>query len=252
MKLKIIDSIAHPSPPWTKLGKKIESLCRKAIHEFNLWPQDNKIAIALSGGKDSLTLLYLLKALSNRGFPPLDITAIHVSGMFSCGAGVDLSFLEKTCSSLQIPLIILSSEQKKENLECYSCSRDRRSLIFKEALKRKINTVAFGHHKDDCLQTLIMNLLHKGEFAGNLPKVFMQHYGVTIVRPLFYVGENEIKEFAKLYGFNRITCQCPVGQKSMRQKAKNTLKFLEEEFPQSSQNLFSSVLKYGSKKALKP
>jgi tRNA 2-thiocytidine biosynthesis protein TtcA len=72
--------------------------------------------------------------------------------------------------------------------------------------------VAFGHHRDDNIETLLLNLLHKAEFAGNLPKVPMHDFGVTIIRPLIYASEQEIREFAKMYNFARISCQCPVGQ----------------------------------------
>ena len=77
-------------------------------------------------------------------------------------------------------------------------------------------TIAFGHHQDDSAQTLLLNLLHKAEFAGNLPKVPMHDYGITIIRPMIYVDEDSLRTFAKQYGFARITCQCPVGQKSKR------------------------------------
>ena len=79
-------------PPWTKLGKKLESMCRKALYDFSLLEGVERLAIALSGGKDSLTLLYLLKAISGRGFPKLDLHAIHVTGEFSCGPGISDSF----------------------------------------------------------------------------------------------------------------------------------------------------------------
>jgi tRNA(Ile)-lysidine synthase TilS/MesJ len=95
-----------------------------------------------------------------------------------------------------------------------------------------------------------MNLLHKGEFAGNLPKVPMHDFGVTIIRPLIFISEDEIIEFAKLYGFARITCQCPVGQTSLRKKTKQLIEELEQHYPNASANLASAALNYGSEKAL--
>jgi tRNA 2-thiocytidine biosynthesis protein TtcA len=237
-------------PPWTKLGSKLESMCRKAIYEFELLKDVKKLAIALSGGKDSLSLLYLFKAISGRGLPELELYAIHVGGAFSCGAGVSESFLRAICEELEVTFLTCSSKQDRENLECYSCSRERRTLIFETAKKVGATTVAFGHHRDDSLQTLLMNLLHKGEFAAMLPKVPMQDYGVTIVRPLIYISEEEIGEFAKMYGFNRVVCQCPVGQNSMRKKTKDLIASLEKEFPNARENLSHASLRYGSRKAL--
>ena len=239
------------SPPWTKLGKKIESMCRKALYDFNLLGNEEHLALALSGGKDSLTLLYMLKAISGRGFQPFKITAIHVNGEFSCGAGVNESYLKKICESLEVDFITCESKQKRETLECYSCSRERRKLIFDAAKSSGATTVAFGHHRDDSIQTLLMNLFHKGEFAANLAKVPMYDYGVTIIRPLIYISEKEIREFAKMYGFARITCQCPVGQNSLRKQTESWIDALEKTFPNIRENLSQASLYYASDKALR-
>lgn len=237
-------------PPWTKLGKKLESMCRKALYDFHLLEGVTKLGIALSGGKDSLGLLFLLKAISGKGFPELEIHAIHVGGEFSCGSGVSEGYLRGICRELGVNFIVRSSTQKRETLECYSCSRERRKLIFEAAKEAGCTTVAFGHHRDDSIQTLLMNLLHKAEFAANLPKVPMEAYGVTIIRPLIYVPENDLREFAKLYGFARITCQCPVGQNSLRKETNQLISQMETLYPNVRENLAQAAMKYGSSKAL--
>lgn len=238
-------------PPWTGLGKRLESMCRKALYDFSLLGDVDKVAIALSGGKDSLGLLFLLKAIAGRGFPDWEIHAIHVGGEFSCGAGVDEGFLQRICAGLGVNFITRSSKQKREDLECYSCSRERRRLIFEAAKEVGATTIAFGHHRDDSVQTLLMNLLHKAEFAANLPKITLYDYGVTVVRPLIYIAEDDLREFARLYGFARIVCQCPVGQQSMRKRVKDLLEQMEELFPHALENLGQASLKYGSDKAAK-
>lgn len=241
-----------PSPPWNGIGKELESKVRKAIFDFSLFPTDvERVAIALSGGKDSLSLLYLLAGLRGRGFAPFQLYAIHVDGEFSCGAGVSLSFLNGVCKDLEIPLLCRTSTQKRETLECYRCSRERRRLIFEAAKEVEATTIAFGHHRDDSAQTLLLNLLHKGEFAANLPKVPMHRYGVTLIRPLIYCSEAEILSFAKNYGFARITCQCPVGQNSKRKQVDALLSEMEEIFPHARGNLARAGLLYGSDKALR-
>ena len=179
-------------PPWTTLGKRLESTIRKALFDDRMLENVSKLAIALSGGKDSLTLLIFLKAISGRGFPNLDLYAIHVSGEFSCGAGIDGGYLQEICKELDIPLLTRESHQKLEKLECYSCSRERRQLIFDAAKSVGAHTIAFGHHRDDHAQTLLMNLLHKAEFAGNLPKIHMHDFDVTLIRPLIYIAEQDL------------------------------------------------------------
>jgi tRNA(Ile)-lysidine synthase TilS/MesJ len=248
-KIKLTLPIA--SPPWTGLGKRLESLCRKALYEFGLVEGVDKVGIALSGGKDSLSLLYLLKAISGRGFQPFSLHAFHVNGEFSCGSSVTGSFLKQICDEMGVPLTVCETNQKREDLACYSCSRLRRTLIFNGAKEVGITTIAFGHHRDDSIQTLLMNLFHKAEFAANLPKVPMHDYGVTIIRPLIYVSEDEIKEFAKMYGFARVTCQCPVGQNSMRKQTEQLLSLIEETFPNARENLSQASFTYASDKALK-
>lgn len=236
------------SPPWTQKGKKLESATRKALFDYEMI-EEEKIGIALSGGKDSLTLLYLLHAISGRGFPKFDLYALHVGGKFSCGAGLQENFISAICKELGVPLV--TKYAPNDPKECYSCSRTRRKLLFDAAHEVGAKTIAFGHHRDDSAQTLLMNLLHKGEFASLLPKLKMVDYGVTIIRPLILISEDEIRSFAKHYGFARITCQCPVGAQSMRKKVDNLLSEMESLFPNARSNVASGALLYGSQKAVK-
>lgn len=247
----MINDLPSLNPPWSGLGKRIESAIRKAMYDYNMVDDAKKIVIALSGGKDSLTLMLMLKAISGRGFPNFDLYAVHVGGEFTCGAGVNTRYLQNICDALNIPLIIKESTQKLETLECYSCSRERRSLLFEAAKEVGAFTVAFGHHRDDNAQTILMNLLHKGEFAGNLPKLPMVDYGVTIIRPLIYISEQEIKTFSKQQGYLRIMCQCPVGQKSARKQVDDLLNHIEEMYPYARENIARAGLIYGSDKAIR-
>ncbi len=212
----------------------------------------SKVAVALSGGKDSLTLLFMLKAISGRGFPDLEIHAINVDGEYTCGSGVSQDYLKAICADLDINLMVCHSTQKLDTLECYSCSRERRRLLFDAAKSVGADTIAFGHHRDDSAQTVLMNLLHKAEFAGNLPKIRMQDYGVTIIRPLIYIGEQEIRTFAQQNGYARIMCGCPVGQNSMRKQVDQLLTELEVLFPNARENIAKAGLEYGSQKAAIP
>jgi tRNA(Ile)-lysidine synthase TilS/MesJ len=235
-------------PPWTKLGKRLESMVRKALYDYKM-VDGSKIAVALSGGKDSLTLLYMLHAISGKGFPPFEIAAVHVTGEFSCGAGIDTKFLNGICNAMGIEFIVRESTQKLETLECYSCSRERRRLLFEAAKSVGAHTVAFGHHRDDNAQTILMNLLHKAEFCGNLPKLVMKDFNIQIVRPLIFLAEEDIVRFAQQQGFQRIMCRCPVGQNSMRKKVDELLKEIELLYPNARENIAKAGLCYGSEKA---
>jgi len=235
----------------TGLAKRLESAFRKALYDYEMINGTAKIAVALSGGKDSLTLLTLLKEVSGRGFPAFDICAIHVDGEFSCGAGVNANYLKQVCERLEVPLILRSSTQVLEKLECYSCSRERRSLIFDAAKEAGATTIAFGHHLDDQAETVMMNLLHKAEFEGQQPKILMYEYGVTLIRPLIYIREADIRTFAEQQNFLRIMCRCPVGQTSMRQKVHELLDQIENLYPNARENIARAVKNQGSNKALR-
>ncbi len=242
-----------PQPPWSGLGKKLESMTRKALFDYHMIDEGvTKIGIALSGGKDSLTMMFLLKAIAGFGFPPYQLYAFHVDGEFSCGAGVNTNYLKSICEKMEIHFVSKESTQKLETLECYSCSRERRRLLFEAAKNEGVTTIAFGHHRDDNAQTILMNVLQKAEFAGNLPKLKMIDYGVTIIRPLIYVSEKDIRNFAEQQGFMRIMCRCPVGQNSMRKKVDELLNEIELLYPHARENIARAGLVYGSNKATIP
>jgi tRNA 2-thiocytidine biosynthesis protein TtcA len=236
-------------PPWTKCGKRLESTIRKALFDFDMLENETKIAVALSGGKDSLALLYMLKAISGRGFPPFTIHAIHIHGAFSCGAGIEPAFLKGICDELEVGFTSEYIDLESSKLECYTCSRKRRKRIFDIAHALDITTIAFGHHRDDNAQTLLMNLFHKGEFSPLQPKIKMHAFDKTIIRPLIYVAEHDIITFAEHHKFRRITCQCPHGQSSMRKKVDTLITDIEEYFPHARSNIASGGLRYGSNKA---
>jgi tRNA(Ile)-lysidine synthase TilS/MesJ len=229
--------------------KRLESACRKALYDYDLLEGASSLAIALSGGKDSITMLKLLRAILGNGFPDIPLHAIHVTGEFSCGASVTTPFIQTLCNDLGVPLTICESTQKRETLACYSCSRERRRLIFDAAKSVGATAIAFGHHQDDSVETLLMNLLHKAEFAATLPKVPMHAYGVTIIRPLIYIAESQITQFARDDGFARITCRCPVGQTSQRRATKTLIQTLEAHYPNARTNLAKAAHTYGSQKA---
>lgn len=239
----------HLFAPWLKHGKRVESLVRKALYTYSMLQDHRKIAVALSGGKDSLTLLLMLKAISGRGFPEIDLHAINISGKYSCGSEVNTPYLASICNKLHIPFQSIPSPYEPDSPECYSCSRIRRRLLFDAAQKVGATAIAFGHHRDDLIQTALMNLLHKAEFSSMLPVLNMVYFNTTILRPLIFTPEFLIRKFAKESGFARVTCKCPVV--SLRNKTEDALKMLEEIFPQARPNIALAIEQYGSKKAQK-
>ncbi|NGX35095.1 MAG: tRNA 2-thiocytidine biosynthesis protein TtcA, partial [Candidatus Anoxychlamydiales bacterium] len=184
------------SHPFIGKGKKIESMTRKAIFDFSMLENVNSLAVALSGGKDSICLLFMLKAILKNGFNKVNLSAIHIDGDFSCGASFEKKFLKNLCDEMGIKIYF--KEQKNifnKNFNCYTCSRKRRRLIFDIAKENDIDTIAFGHHRDDNIETLLLNLFHIGDFEAMLPKIKFQKFEKTIIRPLIYVSEKDIITF---------------------------------------------------------
>jgi len=242
-----ISKITHPFKP---IGKKIESKIRKALFEFEMLKNTKSLAIALSGGKDSLCMLFMLKAILGRGFDKIELSAIHIDGDLSCGASFEKKFLQEICDKLEVKLYLKEVKINLKKLDCYSCSRKRRGLIFEIAKAKNIDTIAFGHHMDDNIQTVLLNLFHKAEFEGMMPKIKMHKFGVSIIRPLIFVEEVEILKFAKLYEFLKTFCKCPIGQNSKRKDVKKIIDNIEDTFPSIKSNLSRASFLYGSKKAL--
>lgn len=237
------------TPPWSSTGKKLEKTIRKALLKFSLLDDKKSISIALSGGKDSLSLLYFLSAINGRGFQNFEIHAIYVKGENSCGAGVTKDFLQAICNKLKVSFHVCKFPEIDSQLDCYHCSRIRRKLIFDKAKELNATTIAFGHHRNDQTETLLLNLFHKGEFASMLPKLYMHDYEVTIIRPLILIDEKDIITFAKQNNFLRFSCQCPNAKNSKRNEIKNLLLQLKDMYPHINTNLSHAALIYGSDKA---
>lgn len=242
-----IPKIPHP---FNKVGKKIESKIRKALFDFSMLQNIKSLAVALSGGKDSLCLLFMLKAILGRGFENIELFAIHVDGDFSCGPAYEKKFLQQICDDLKIKIYFENLKNNFKNMDCYKCARERRKIIFEIAKKQNTRTIAFGHHNDDNIETLLMNLFHKGEFEGMLPVVKFKKIDVTIIRPMIYVEEDEICRFAKYYEILRTFCKCPIGETSKRKEVKKIITDLENQFPNIRSNLSLSSFVYSKQKAL--
>lgn len=233
--------------------KNINKLIRKGLLSFDLIPQDQKIAIALSGGKDSLSLLHLLHSIQGNGLPALQLKAFHVRGTYSCGASTSLPSLKQFCADRNVELTVLEQHQTPEQLKCYPCSRQRRSLLFQAVKNAGYETLAFGHHKNDHIETMMMNLFNKGEFLGLIPKLKMVRYGLTIIRPLLYIEEDLLIKYAQKHRFLPQVCQCPVGQTSHRREVKDFMHKLKLVFPYGEERLFeasmNTIPRYPSPKA---
>lgn len=224
--------------------KKIIKKTGKAINQYNLIKADDSVLVALSGGKDSLTLLETI-TLRLKHLPiKYDVAAMHIT-VENIPYEIDNDYMSDFCKSLGVPYykksINVDISSIKDGSPCFLCSWYRRKELFKAMKEFKCNKLALGHHLDDAIETLIMNMIFEGSFSTMPPKVSMFDNEFDIIRPLFLIDEKDIDKYASIRGFKRERKTCPYKNKSTR----NTIKSIVREFESISinarQNIFSSM-----------
>ena len=225
--------------------QRILSYMRKAIEDYNMIEENDKIAICLSGGKDSITLLHAFKALQRFYPKKFDIIAISINPGFEF---FDTKLLQNICDKLEIPLFIENShaqeivfEIRKEKNPCSLCANLRRGAINSIARREGCNKIALGHNEDDVLETFLLNLLYTGSIGTFSPVSFMDRSGITLIRPLIYTPEKETKRFIKKNNLSVMPKVCPMDGTSKREDMKQMLFSLKKEIPMVRANLFGAI-----------
>ncbi|HVP78133.1 MAG TPA: ATP-binding protein [Thermodesulfobacteriota bacterium] len=225
--------------------KEIRSLMGKAIHRYGLIQDGDRILVGVSGGKDSLTLLTLLLERAKRVPIHYDLLAVHVDlGFESSGADMLKEFFEAKKIAYHIePTQIAELANGPDNREnpCFLCSWERRKRIFTLAQRFGCNKVAFGHHKDDIIETLLLNMFYSAEISTMLPVQPMFDGKITLVRPLALLEEKKIERFAKEMGLPYFPCGCPASGRSKRKKVKELIGALERENGRVKGNIFRAL-----------
>lgn len=225
--------------------QRILSYMRKAIEDYNMIEENDKIAICLSGGKDSITMLHAFKALQRFYPKKFDIIAISINPGFEF---FDTKLLQNICDKLEIPLFIENShaqeivfEIRKEKNPCSLCANLRRGAINSIARREGCNKIALGHNEDDVLETFLLNLLYTGSIGTFSPVSFMDRSGITLIRPLIYTPEKETKRFIKKNNLLVMPKVCPMDGTSKREDMKQMLFSLKKDIPMVRANLFGAI-----------
>lgn len=214
---------------------RISKLVGRAIGEYDLIRDGDRILVAVSGGKDSLTLLHMLQA--RKAFAPVSYTllAVHVTTNWQCGQFAQPESLPELCDRIGVPLQVVETEirlKPGEELNCFACATARRNALFRAAAETNANKLAFGHHLDDIVETVLLNLFFRGEFSTMIPSLPLFEGRLTLIRPLAFVHESEIIRYVDEQArFPRQTCACPVGRESQRRKMKELVTSLEASNP---------------------
>lgn len=211
------------------LQRKISRRIDKAIMQYNLINKGDRVLVAVSGGKDSLTLLYFLtKKAKALGF---EVEGLHISNDFSNPDAFRQSreLIESWGAKLHVIDVPVQGRLKPgEKMNCYWCSTQRRLELFNFLDEHKFDSLALGHHMDDILETFLMNMLQKCELGTMLPKMDFDNYDHTIIRPLAYVKEQDIISYAEECGFIQFACTCGYDDTSKRKKVRKIIEFIAE------------------------
>ncbi|MDP8298493.1 MAG: ATP-binding protein [Candidatus Tantalella remota] len=229
----------------TRTGIKINSRIGKAIHDYGLIEEGDRILLAVSGGKDSVTLLRFLKMIQGWSPVKFKLSAAHICTDFQCGVRVHKTALTELFDEEELEYTFRDVKvlDEKGKTSCFWCSWNKRKALFEIAQETGCNKVALGHHKDDIVETLLMNLLYNGEISAINPRQELFGGKITLIRPLCYVEERLVKQFVKEKGYPEQLRTCPFGNESRRKYIKDFIRETEKTTPKVNikENIFRSV-----------
>lgn len=226
--------------------QKLMSLTRKAVDEYRMIQPGDKIAVGISGGKDSLTLLYALSGL-RRFYPnPFTIEAITVSLGYE---NFNLEPIKALCQELDVNYTVVETEigkiifeDRKEDNPCSLCAKMRKGAFNEKAKELGCNKIAYGHHKDDLVETLLMSLVLEGRIHTFSPVTYLDRMDLTLIRPLMYVDEADVKGFMNKYNLPVAKNPCPADGYTQREYAKQLVAQLSHEHPGAKERMFTAIL----------
>lgn len=225
--------------------QKLYTYTRKAIEDYQMIQPGDRIAIGISGGKDSLTLLYAMAKLMHFYPIPYELIAITVDLGFD---GFDTSELAKYSETLQVPYYVEKTQiaqivfdARKEPHPCSLCSRMRKGAFNETAQKLGCNKIAYAHHKDDVLHSFLMSILYEGRIHTFSPVTNLEKSQLTLIRPLIYAYEGEIRSFAKDHQLPVSKNPCPADGVTKRQEARELIQMLQTMVPETKERIFSAI-----------
>lgn len=225
--------------------QQLYSYVRKAIDDYHMIEEGDKIAIGISGGKDSLTLLYALSGL-RRFYPQkFDIHAVTVDLGFD---NLNLEEIEALCKELQVEYTIVKTdiahiifEDRKESNPCSLCAKMRKGALNEAIKKVGCNKVAYAHHKDDVVVTMLMSLIYEGRFHTFSPVTYLDRMDLTVIRPLMYMSESDVIGFVNKFNVPVVKSPCPADGYTKRQYVTDLLAGINRENPGVKERMFSAI-----------
>lgn len=225
--------------------KKTLGCVRRADQDFHMISRDDRIAVGVSGGKDSLLLLHALslyRKFSHKDFSLLAVTVTMGLEPF------DLTPVRKLCDELEIEYLVRETEigkiifdWRKEKNPCALCSKMRRAVLANTCVEQGCNKLALGHHREDAIETLLMSLFYEGRFHTFHPCSTMSRTGVTVIRPLVYLPESHVKHMTKVLDLPLIESPCPANGNTRRAEMKDLMRRLRQLYPDASERFLHAL-----------
>ena len=227
--------------------QKLMGLLRRCVEDYNMIDAGDRIAVGVSGGKDSLVLLKLMAGLREYHNKPFSLEAITID----MGLGMDYSGIEAFCRELNVPYTVVKTEigpiifdHRTEKNPCSMCAKMRRGALNQALLDRGLNKIALGHHYDDAVETFLMSLLYEGRISCFQPVTNLDRTGVVQIRPMLYISERTVDNFAKKMELPVVQNRCPVDKETKREEIKQLVYELSGRYPDLKDRIFGAMQRY--------
>ena len=224
--------------------QKLMGLVRRCVDDYDMIQEGDKIAVGVSGGKDSLVLLVLLAGLRKYFNKSFSLEAVTID----MGLGMDYSRISKLCEDLDVPYTIVKTEisaiifdHRKEKNPCSMCAKMRRGALNQALKDRGCNKLALGHHYDDAVETFVMSLLYEGRISCFQPVTNLDRMGVIQIRPMLYITEKSADNFCRRMELPVIENRCPADKHTKREEIKNLVFELQGRYPDFKDRVFGAM-----------
>jgi tRNA 2-thiocytidine biosynthesis protein TtcA len=208
---------------------------RRADEQFNMIRNGDTVAVGVSGGKDSMLLVKALSMYRDFAKAKFQVVAVNINLGFD---GFDAQPIARYCESLDVPFTCIDTkigkiifDERKEKSPCALCSKMKKGALFTELKRQGINKCAFGHHRDDCIESLLMSMFYEGRIRTFKPVTYLDRMDITLIRPLVFLAEHEIISAAKRFDIPVVKSPCPACGNTKRQETKELLRHLSKSNP---------------------
>ena len=227
--------------------QRLMGLVRRCVDDYDMIKAGDRVAVGVSGGKDSLVLLVLLAGLKKYFNKPFELEAITID----MGLGMDYSEIQALCDKWDVPYTVVRTEigpiifdYRKEKNPCSMCSKMRRGALNQAILDKGFNVLALGHHYDDAVETFMMSLIYEGRISCFQPVTNLDRTGVIQIRPMLYIHEKTVDNFAQRMGLPVLENRCPVDKYTKREEIKQLVYDLSATYPDLRERIFGAMQRF--------